>query len=113
MLNSTEQIVGSISLDLSILDANFYNGNVAYRIDPEFRHRHYATRALNLLRKLVLEYKIETELIISTDEANKSSQFVCTNNGAELIYDGELPRNNPIRATNVNRVKVYNLPLTK
>lgn len=113
MLNSTLQIVGSISLDLSILDFNFYNGNVAYRIDPEFRHRHYATRALNLLRKLVLEYKIDTDLIISTDYANTSSQAVCTNNGARLIYDGKLPHNNPIRSNKVDRVKVYNLPLSK
>lgn len=106
----TLEFIGNISCEL---DKEFtYDGNVSYFIHEKYRQQGYATKALNLVIKLLKEYdnEINKRLYISTVANNIASQKVALKNGADLYFSGEVPKNDDLWVFNrVNEVKIYTI----
>lgn len=115
VLNNTKEVVGNISFDYDNSGFSYY-GNVSYEIKEEYRNNHYASRALSLLRVLLIEhqYKGDKNLYISTVPENIKSQKVIRNNGGNLIYEGEVPEEeSAYYIDGVRNVKVYCIDINK
>lgn len=86
VLNSTFEVVGDICF-------NYYEegpsqlGNVIYNVKEDYRHNHYCTRALSLLKKLLKSnnYNGDKSLYLAT--INEYSIAVAKANGGTL-YEG-------------------------
>ena len=114
ILNETREIIGRISFDYCFKSGFSYSGNVGYNINYRFRNKHYATRALRLLRTLLLsnKYSGDKSLYLATKIDNIRSQKVILNNNGNLIYDGKVPINEPLNfMEGVKKVKVYKIDM--
>lgn len=114
VLKSTLEHVGSISFNYWNSDEFQYGGNVSYEIKEQFRHHHYATDALKLLRVLLKDHKYDgnKNLYIATLPDNKISQNVALNNDAELIYSGSVPEDDSINFIDqVKEVNIYQIKI--
>lgn len=114
VMNDTKEIIGDISFDYMCKSGFTYSGNVSYFIKEEYRNHHYATKSLKLLKKLLQNnhYSGDRDLYISTLQDNLISQKVAVNNGGELVYFGEVPRDNMLRIIDgVEEVKVYHIKM--
>jgi len=112
VLKETKELIGDISFDYIIGEGFTYAGNVSYFVNPEFRHQHYATDALHLLKQLLKENHFEgdKDLYIATEMSNQNSAAVAINNGGELVYEGEVPDGELIKTLDgVKNVKVYRI----
>lgn len=110
IMNDTKEIIGDIYFDYICGSGFTYSGNVGYFIKEEYRHNHYATKALNLLKELLKNntYSGDKDLYIATLPDNEFSQKVAINNGGELAYSGTVPSDEGIRLIDgVKEVKVY------
>ena len=114
ILNETRESVGQISFEYSNNGGFSYGGNVSYDIKPEFQNKHYATKALHLLKIFLTNHKFkgDKDLYIATTIDNAASQKVATNNEGTLIYDGTVPKNEFIRIIDgIKKVKVYQIKI--
>lgn len=92
ILEDTKENIGYILFHYYERKFN-YEGNVTYLIYEKFRNNHYATKALNLLKKILKNNKFDgnKDLYIATKTDNNYSSKVALNNGAQLIYEGKSP----------------------
>lgn len=104
ILNETEEVIGDI-------DYGFFRkfrsiGNVSYLIREDFRRNHYATRAVSLLKRLLVDNDFEGDksMYISTLIDNIYSQKVALNNSGVLIYEG--PGDSSVRNKDVKIYKI-------
>ncbi len=112
ILNETKEKVGEINCHLG--DEFQYGGNVDYFIYEKYRHHHYATMALELLKQLLQNNLSNAEkiLYISTLPEDTYSQKVAQNNNAELYYDGEVPVTDSLNYINgVKKIKIYKIDI--
>lgn len=70
-----------------------YAGNLGYRVDPPFRGRRFAARAVTLLLPLARHHGM-TELWICCNPDNTASRKTCDLLGAELIETIAVPPGN-------------------
>lgn len=114
IMNDTKEIIGNISFNYICSSGFTYGGNVGCFIKEKYRHNHYATKALNLL-KMLLEnnkYSGNRDLYISTLPDNEFSQKVAINNGGTLVYSGVVPSDDILRSLDVvEEVKVYRIKI--
>lgn len=117
LLNETREKIGDIGYQCSQSKQGFtYSGNVDYFIYQKFRHMHYATRALHLLKQFLANHFLDEEkdLYISAFPDNIYSQNVALKNGAELVYEGEVPETETMRTIDgIEEIKVYQIKLGK
>ena len=112
----TLERVGEINFQAMEYDEFFYGGNVDYMIYDSFRHLGYGTQSLSLLKQLLHEnsYAIEEGILISTLPDNIYSQRIAMKNGGILIYEGCVPKDNPLyQIDHVEEVKIYQIKLKK
>lgn len=115
ILNDTKEKVGQITFNLTN-DGFTYNGNVGYEIKEEFRNKGYASRALKLLKEVIKtnNHVGDKDLFVSTNPDNIGSQKVAIKNAGELIYDGEVPKNNSLNYKyGMDKVKVYQIRMNR
>lgn len=116
VINETKEKVGNIGYWYQKNGGFTYGGNVNYDIDPEFRHLGYATLALELLKNLLKEHKMEgdKDLYISALPNNLYSQKVAINNQGELFYNGPVPEEELLNSLDgVKEVVVYRIKMKK
>jgi hypothetical protein len=114
ILNETREKIGNISFDYLCCSGFTYGGNVSYDICEQFRHKHYATRALKLLKELLIKnkYKGDKDLYIAALYENIYSQKVALNNDGKLVYAGLVPEYDPLYFfQGVEKVFVYKIKL--
>ena len=110
ILNETKETIGEIDFELG--EEFKYSGNVSYAIREQFRENYYATKALKLLVDLVdnNESDVDKSLFISVKVNNVASQKVALNNGATLVYDGDVPKDDSLYYIDgIKQVKVYKI----
>lgn len=116
VLNDTREKVGQISYYYSDRIHFNYGGNVSYEINKDFQNKHYATRALKLLKNVLIEneFKGDKNLYIAALPENVMSQRVAKNNDGELIYEGKVPEDNALNYIDgVKNVKIYCIKMPK
>ena len=67
-----------------------YAGNLGYKVDPPYRGRHLAARAINLLLPVARHHQM-SELWICCNPENWASRKTCERIGAELVEIIEVP----------------------
>lgn len=109
VLNKTKEVVGRIAY--SNTDKFSYEGNTNYRIEYKYQNNGYATRALTLLKQFLANHS-KQQLYIAIKPDNIYSIKVAENNGAELIYDGQVPKDEVIYFVDgAKEIKVYKLDI--
>jgi tagatose 1,6-diphosphate aldolase len=81
---------GRISLRLGESDCVYYFGHIGYHVDPPFRGHHYARRACELLRPLILIHGKES-VVITCDPDNIPSRRTIEGLGCELERIVDVP----------------------
>jgi len=74
----------------------YYGGNIGYRIDAEYRGKHYAGKACLLLFELARKHNLEY-LIITCNPDNIASRKTCEYAGGKLLEVVELPADSDMR----------------
>ena len=114
VLQKSKVKVGEIFFDYFLADGFNYSGNVSYYIRSNFRNRGYATEALKLLKEFLCSenFNKNIKILLAIKPTNISSMKVATNNGAKLIYDGEVPDNEPINYIDgAKKIKIYKIDI--
>lgn len=114
VLNEDNSIIGDISFYFSASNELEYGGNITYNIEPEYRNKHYATRALKLFKKIIKDVKYEgnKDIYISTVPYDTATQTVAKNNDAYLYFQGRVPENDSLCYLNgIKLVKIYRIQL--
>lgn len=91
-LHNTTILIGEINYEDKYREVD-YMGNVGYSIFKDYRGNHYATKALNLLKELLIKAE-KNEIVLSIAPDNKASQNTAKNFGAVHICDRQIPKNN-------------------
>ena len=85
------QIVGQVNLRVGLTDhIMLYAGNLGYKVDPPYRGRQLAARAINLLVPVARHHQM-SELWICCNPENWASRKTCERVGAELVEIIEVP----------------------
>lgn len=114
ILNETREKIGNISFDYCCASGFTYGGNVSYYIKEGFRNKKYASYALSLLKKLLINnyFTGDKDLYISILPNNIYSQKVAEYNGGEIIYSGSVPADDSLNYIDgVKDVVVYKIKL--
>lgn len=77
----------------------YYGGNIGYRIEEEYRGRHYAGKACLLLLELAKRHNMDY-LIITCSPDNYASRKTCEYMGCYLAQIVRLPEDNEMRLEN-------------
>ena len=113
ILNKTLDCIGQIRLDYT--EPGFsYRGNVSYFIHEPYQNKHYATKALHLLKTIASlnTSSHNKDLYIATKVDNEHSGKVAMNNGGVLIYNGSVPSDEYINYEHgIKEVKVYQIKI--
>ncbi len=105
-LHNTTILIGEINYEDKYREVD-YMGNVGYSIFKDYRGNHYATKALNLLKELLIKYE-KSNMIFSITPDNKYSINVVTKFGAVYVCDRQIPKNNVLcKMFNTPKVKIY------
>ena len=74
----------------------YYGGNIGYRIEEEYRGRHYAGKACLLLFELAKKHRMD-HIIITCNPDNYASRKTCEYAGCRLTEIATLPEDNDMR----------------
>ncbi|MBQ8575861.1 MAG: GNAT family N-acetyltransferase [Clostridia bacterium] len=102
--------VGKISIRIGSNYHSYYNGNIGYEIDKEFRGKNYAYKACKLVL-LVAKAHGMNELILTCDENNIASYKTIEKLGAELIELVKPPKDYFAYRENMDNQRIYKLQL--
>lgn len=102
--------VGKISLRIGRNFHTWYNGNVGYEIDSQYRGHRYSQKACELLLP-VAEFHGMGELLLTCKESNIASRKIIEGLGAELLEIAEVPREYFAWKEGMERQRIYSLRL--
>lgn len=91
-LAGTDERVGEITLRLGTaqVDEIYYNGNIGYGVDEQYRGNGFAGRACNLVKKIACIEGMD-ELTITCNIESRSSIRVLEKLGAEQVERVDVP----------------------
>ncbi len=84
VLNSTKQKVGKISIRIGHNYHSYYNGNIGYEVDEEFRGHNYALEACKLVISVAKDHGMDL-LYLTCDEDNTASYKTIEKLGGMLV----------------------------
>ncbi|MCM1025748.1 MAG: GNAT family N-acetyltransferase [Roseburia sp.] len=102
--------VGKISIRIGHNYHSYYNGNIGYEIDEDFRGHHYAREAAELVLKVARYHGME-KIYLTCEEDNKASYRTIEGLGAELVEITEVPRDYFGWYEEIPRYRVYELEI--
>lgn len=87
-LHNTDTVIGEIIFDDKYRNVEL-DGNVGYSIDNKYNGHGYAKKALDLLKKVLIDKK--DKMLINVYEGNEASRKTAINFGAKLVRKGIKP----------------------
>lgn len=100
--------VGKISIRIGSNYHSYYNGNVGYEIDKEYRGNNYAYKACKLVLQVAYAHRMK-ELILTCDESNIASYKTIEKLGAQLIETVKPPEDYFAYRENMENQRIYKL----
>lgn len=82
--------VGKVSIRIGENYHSYYNGNIGYEIDPEYRGHHLSCEAAKLVLEVARFHGMD-HVILTCDEDNAPSYKTIERLGAELLEITEVP----------------------
>ena len=105
-----ETVVGKISIRIGKNYHSYYNGNIGYEIDKEYRGSNYAYKASKLVLQVAKAHNM-SELILTCDESNNASYKTIEKLGAELIEIVKPPKDYFAYREDMEKQRIYKLSL--
>lgn len=103
-----DSIVGKISIRIGNNYHSYYNGNIGYEIDKEYRGNNYSYKACKLVFQVAKAHGMN-ELILTCDESNVASYKTIEKLGAELIETEKPPKDYFAYRENIEKQRIYKL----
>lgn len=110
ILKKNNDFIGKISFRIGNNYHSYYNGNVGYEIDEEFRGKNYALKACKLILQVAKYHKI-TKLHLSCDFDNIASYKTIEKLGARLIEEIVPPHDYIYYYNGIKLHKIYELEI--
>ena len=104
--------VGKISVRIGNNYHSYYNGNIGYEIDKEYRGNNYAYNACKLVLQVAKAHGMN-ELILTCDESNIASYKTIEKLGADLIEIVKPPKDYFAYREDIEKQRIYKLQLSK
>ena len=104
--------VGKISVRIGNNYHSYYNGNIGYEIDKEYRGNNYAYNACKLVLQVAKAHGMN-ELILTCDESNIASYKTIEKLGADLIEIVKPPEDYFAYREDIEKQRIYKLCLEK
>ena len=104
--NDSGREVGKISLRLDHNYHSYWNGNVGYEVNEEFRGRHYAAMALQMVLPIAKAHGMK-EIHVTCDEDNAASYKTIERVGGRLLEISFPPKDFIYYQDNGIRKRVY------
>ena len=104
--------VGKISVRIDNNYHSYYNGNIGYEIDKEYRGNNYAYNACKLVLQVAKAHGMN-ELILTCDESNIASYKTIEKLGADLIEIVKPPEDYFAYREDMEKQRIYKLCLEK
>lgn len=101
-------LIGKISIRIGSNYHSYYNGNIGYEIDKEYRGNNYAYKACKLVLQVAKAHDT-SELILTCDESNIASYKTIEKLGAELIETSKPPEDYFAYRENMEKQRIYKL----
>ncbi len=111
VLKSNNTAVGKISLRLGHSYHSYYNGNIGYEIDEEYRGHHYALLACQMVLKIAKQHNMD-KLYIACDYDNIASSRTIERLGAVLVEEVLPPEDYLYYDKEMVKQKIYELKIT-
>lgn len=108
--NDSGKKMGTCDLRIGHSDKLYYGGNIGYRINEEYRGKHYAGKACLLLFELARKHDLKY-LIITCNPENHASRRTCEYAGGKLLEIVELPEDNDMRDDGETEKCIYRFEL--
>ena len=104
--------VGKISVRIGNNYHSYYNGNIGYEIDKEYRGNNYSLKACKLMLQIAKAHGMN-ELILTCDESNVASYKTIEKLGADLIEIVKPPKDYFAYREDLEKQRIYKLCLKK
>ena len=104
--------VGKISVRIGNNYHSYYNGNIGYEIDKEYRGNNYAYNACKLVLQVAKAHGM-IKLILTCDESNIASYKTIEKLGADLIEIVKPPEDYFAYREDMEKQRIYKLQLSK
>lgn len=108
--NKTNKLVGKISIRIGSNYHSYYNGNIGYEIDSDYRGNNYAYLASRMVLEVAKFYKMN-ELILTCEENNIASSKTIEKLGGVLIETVIPPRDYFAYFEGIKKHKIYKLDI--
>ncbi len=102
--------VGKISVRIGNNYHSYYNGNVGYEIDKEYRGNNYAYKSCKLVLQVAQAHGMN-EMVLTCDESNIASYKTIEKLGAELIEIVKPPNDYFAYRENMEKQRIYKIEL--
>lgn len=110
ILKSNNVSVGKISFRIGHNYHSYYNGNIGYEIDEEYRGHHYALSACQLVLKVAKYHKTD-KIYLTCNYDNTASCKTIEKLGAKLIEEVLPPKDYIYYHEDIEVHKIYELKI--
>jgi len=110
ILKSDDVAIGKISFRIGHNYHSYYNGNIGYEVDEEYRGHHYALLACRLVLK-VAQYHKMGKIYLTCDYDNVASYKTIEKLGAKLIEEVLPPKDYIFYHDGIEVQKIYELTI--
>ena len=107
---SNNAIVGKISFRIGHNYHSYYNGNIGYEVDEEYRGHHYSLLACQLVLKAAQYHKM-SKIYLTCDYDNIASYKTIEKLGANLIEEVLPPRDYIFYYDGIEVQRIYELKI--
>ena len=110
VLKSNNVAVGKISFRIGHNYHSYYNGNIGYEVDEEYRGHYYALLACQLILKVAQYHKME-KIYLSCDYDNVASYKTIEKLGAKLIEEVLPPKDYIFYYDEIKIQRIYEMDI--
>lgn len=103
-----DRFIGRISVRIGSNFHSYYNGNIGYEIEENFRGKNYALKACKLVLPIAKAHGMN-ELLLTCDENNIPSYKTIEKLGGELLEIVKPPKNYFAYRENMKKQRIYKL----
>lgn len=110
ILKQNNVAVGKISFRIGHNYHSYYNGNIGYEVDEEYRGHHYSLLACQLVLKVAQYHKME-KIYLSCDYDNVASYKTIEKLGANLVEEVLPPKDYIFYDEEMEIQRIYELKI--
>lgn len=112
ILKSENKSIGKISFRIGHNYHSYFNGNIGYEIDEDYRGNHYSLLACQLVLPIAKHYNMD-KIYLTCNYDNVASYKIIEKLGASLIEETVPPKDYIFYFDGIKKHKIYELEIKK